>query len=254
MSIFRRNRQARKEPKMWITPDGEYSVLSGKVLEAEHTLIAGSTGCGKSTFLHSIMQALLVQYAPSQAQMILCDPKRVELKRYEHLPHTISYATEYDTILSALNHALGIMEARYTWMEQRGQEDWVDGSHIYVIIEELADLMVCPLKTHIKVAIQKLTQKGRAAGISVIALSQSPSRKTIPAEVTLNFTCKIALACDTAIESKQIVGIAGAEDLPDHGVCIYKYRRQVNWYKLPFVQKADILPLINYWMSDACMA
>ena len=253
MSIFRRNK-APKAPKMWYTPGGEYDVLASKALEAEHTLIAGATGCGKSTFLHAIMQALLVQNSPSEAKLILCDPKAVELKRYARLPHVLRYETEADTILSALNQAIGIMESRYQYMANSDQEEWTDGVKLYVVIEELADLLSSPLKSHIKVAIQRLTQKGRAAGVHVIAATQQPSRKMLPAELTLNFTARFGLACETAIESKQIVGVAGCEELPDHGVCIYKYKRNIGMYKMPFVQKSDILPLINYWTSDKCYA
>lgn len=221
------------------------------ILENEHTLIAGSTGCGKSTFLHAIMQALLVRRSPAMAKLILCDPKEVELARYEHLPHTIRYAKSEAEIISALDYAVALMGERYTYMRAHEQERWEDGAEIYVIIEELADMMVCESKARFKVDVQRLTQKGRAAGIHVIALTQSPSRKTIPAEITLNFTCKIALACDSAIESKQIVGMSGAEQLPDHGVCIYKYRRETHWYELPFVQKSEVMPLVRYWIAQA---
>lgn len=234
----------------WKVPGGRYDVLANKALEAEHTLIAGATGCGKSTFLHAIMQAFLVKTAPSEAKLILCDPKRLELKRYAKLPHVLRYETEEDKILIALNYALNVMENRYRDMERRDIERW-DGAEIYVIIEELADLMVCPLSKQITIAIQRLTQKARAAGIHVIAATQAPSRKIIKAEVTLNFTARFGLACESAIESKQIVGVPGCEDLPDHGECIYKYRRSVGRYVLPFVQKADIMPLINYWVAQA---
>ena len=248
MSIFRR----RPKTITWTTPGGDYSLLADEALKAEHTLIAGATGCGKSTFLHAIMQALLVQYSPARAKLILCDPKEVELKRYAKLPHVLRYETDEDEILSALNQAILIMSDRYGYMADHDQEEWTDGAQIYVIIEELADLLACPLKRKIEIAIQRLTQKGRAAGIHVIAATQAPSRRIIKAEITLNFTARFGLACESAIESKQIVGVSGCEDLPDHGQCIYKYKRSIGHYVLPFVQKKDVLPLINYWTSSAC--
>ena len=236
----------------WKTPGGEYYRISAEALKAEHTLIAGATGCGKSTFLHSIMQAALIKYSPANAQFVLCDPKEVELRQYKDLPHTVTYATEEGDILEALDSVLRIMKERYAYMAKKGQTTWTDGSHIFVIIEELADLMACPLRKYIQIAIQRLTQKGRAAGISVIAATQAPSRKVIPAEITLNFTARFALACESYRESKQVVGIAGAEALPDHGECIYKYKRHIGRYVLPFVTATDVLPLVDYWTGKEC--
>lgn len=256
MGLFNRKRKQQKafEPICWRTPQASYYDVSDIPLTAEHTLIAGATGCGKSTFLHSVMQAALAQYSPSEARFILIDPKAVELMRYEHLPHTLRYADTEEKCLSALDFAQVIMARRYAKMKELDVEMWTTkfGPIVYVIIEEMSDLMVCPSKAKIKVAIQRLTQKGRAAGIHCICCSQSPARKILPAEITLNFTAKIALACDTAIESRQVIGINGAENLPDHGECILKYKRKVEHYEIPFVQKAEVMELVRYWQSSAC--
>ncbi len=239
----------RRHTTTWRRPGGSCSVISDKVLEAEHSLIAGATGCGKSTFLHSVMQAFLIQYTPKDAKLVLLDPKVVELKRYKDLPHTIAYKTETEDIVKTLNAMVEEMNSRYQQMSYRDLDMW-DGAHIYIIIEELADLMTSPEKASVMVAIQRLTQKGRASGIHVIACTQAPSRKVIPAEITLNFTTRFGLACESAIESKQIVGIAGCEALPDHGGCIYKYRREIRAVKLPYITRAEIQPLIDFWVNQ----
>lgn len=244
---FRRQRQMVTE---WHRPGGDYYTISGKVLTAEHTLIAGATGCGKSTFLRSVLQAFLTKYSPATGKLVLIDPKE-DFRPYKNLPHTIAYASESEDAVAALEMVVAEMKTRYSAMGDSDEEDW-SGSQMFVVIEELADLLCSPEKTEIKLLIQRLTQKGRAAGIHVIACTQSPSRKTIPAEITLNFTARIGLSCETPIESKQIVGMPGCEMLPDHGVAIYKYKRSVLQVKLPYVTKADIRPLIDYWMSDEC--
>ena len=235
----------------WRIPGGECSVISDKALEAEHSLIAGATGCGKSTFLHSIMQAFLMQYSPADGKLVLLDPKVVELKRYRDLPHTIRYAVDDEDIVSALEDAIVMMNDRYEEMGERDIEDW-DGAKVFIIIEELADLLSSPYKVRVKVAVQRLTQKGRAAGIHVIACTQAPSCKILSAEIKLNFTARFGLVCDRDVESRQIVGVAGCESLPDHGACIYKYKRELRAVKLPFVRGRDNQPLIDYWMSDRC--
>lgn len=255
MAFWNRNKQKTAgSVATWRTPDGEYYNISNAALTAEHSLIAGATGCGKSTFLHSIIAAALVQHSPAAVRFILIDPKAVELARYKNLPHTLEYTDTEDGALSALEYAQGIMNARYKELVRSGRENWTeqDGAAVYVIIEELADLMTCPLKREIQVAIQRLTQKGRAAGIHIIAATQAPSRAVIPAALQLNFTARFALACETAIESKQIIGIAGAEALPDHGEVIYKYRRNIGRYTVPFMKKSEVMELVNYWTSNAC--
>lgn len=235
----------------WVKPGGSCAVISDKVLTAEHSLIAGTTGCGKSTFLHSVMQAFLMQYTPAEGKLVLIDPKVVELRRYKDLPHTLAYETDEEDILNALLWTVSIMEDRYDEMGARRIEDW-DGAQIFVVIDELADLLCSPHKVEVKVAIQRLTQKGRAAGIHVIACTQAPSRKILSAEILLNIPARFGLACASAIESKQIVGIAGCEELPNHGGCIYRYKRELRAVKLPFVRREDIQPLIDYWMGDRC--
>lgn len=254
MAFWNRNKHREPEQITWQTPDGEYYNISNAALTAEHTLIAGATGCGKSTFLHSIIAAALVQHSPAAVRFIFIDPKAVELARYAKLPHTLTYTNTEAGALEALEQAQGIMEARYQVLMKAGKEEWTqeDGATVYVIIEELADLMSCPLRKQIQVAIQRLTQKGRAAGVHIIAATQAPSRKIIPAEITLNFTARFALACESAIESKQIIGIAGAEALPDHGEVIYKYRRNIGRYTVPFMKKSEVMELVNYWTSKAC--
>lgn len=252
MSIFKK-RQVEK-PVTWITPEAEYYEISNAALETEHTLIAGAAGCGKSTFLHSVMAAALAQYSPSEVRFILIDPKSVELMRYEHLPHTLRYTDTESGAVDALAYAERIMERRYDKMKQLNKTMWTTefGPKVYVVVEELADLLTCPSKAKIKVQIQRIAQKGRAAAIHVIMATQAPSRKIIPAEITLNISGRFALACETAIESKQVIGIAGAEDLPDHGECYFKYRRRIERCALPYMSEDEVMKLVRYWQSDAC--
>lgn len=254
MGLFKKRQQKVEKPVCWVTPEARYYTISNEALEAEHALIAGAAGCGKSTFLHSVMAAALAQYSPNEARFILIDPKSVELMRYEHLPHTLRYTDTEQGAVDALAYAERIMERRYAKMKGLGVTMWPKecGPTVYVIIEELADLLTCPSKAKIKVAIQRLAQKGRAASIHIIMATQAPSRKVLPAEITLNISGRFALACESAIESRQVIGMAGAEMLPDHGECIFKYRRRVEHCALPFMSEAEVMKLVRYWQSDAC--
>jgi len=89
-----------------------------------------------------------------------------------------------------------------------------DGKPLYVVIDELADLVSNKKALELIIKIGRL---GRAAQVHLICATQDPSRKTLPAALMQNFTTTVALRCRSAIESRQIIGIPGAEKLPKYG-------------------------------------
>ena len=126
-------------PRCWTSPRGNTYDLYNDMLEQPHLLIAGATGSGKSVaingLMHSIMHKLPID-KPNGAEVILIDPKRVELVLYRDLPHTILYASEPREMLSALHSAMGITEQRYKQMQRQGVRKY-SGSDIYIIQGEL---------------------------------------------------------------------------------------------------------------------
>ena len=125
--------------KVWTTPQGEYYSLYGDMLKQPHLLIAGATGSGKSVVINGLVYAALHD-SPARVELILIDPKRVELVDYKTLPHTIKYASEPGDMVQALEKAMEITESRYKAM-QRDRVKKYSGGAVYVIIDELADLM-----------------------------------------------------------------------------------------------------------------
>ncbi len=250
--------------KQWITPAGKSYNLYQNMLEQSHLLIAGSTGSGKSVVINAILYHALFkapQDAPGCCQLILCDPKRVELVRYKALPHVLRFANTLQTIADALTYAHSIMMARYADMEKRGLVDW-DGGDLYIIVDEFADLILHNsdraenrTRTAIESTIQSLAQMGRAAHVHLIMATQAPNRKTIKANIVLNMTARLALKCESPIESKQIVGIAGAELLPDprvehcaHG--LYKTGFDVAKWNLPMIPPEEITERVKWWTDQ----
>ena len=236
----------------WRTPEGRYYNISNEALKAEHTLIAGTTGCGKTTFVRSIMQAALVQHSPAEAQFILIDPKRFELIAYKDLPHTIGYANDPEQALEALKHANRIMEQRSRELE-RSRSTRYEGPDIYVIIDELNDLMISELAGKIKRVMEHIITLGRAMRVHIIASTQNPNARTIPANIVDCYTCRFGLKCMRGVQSRQIVGIGGCEFLPKHGETIAAIDGQLGKHKLPYVTEADIKPLLRYWTSRECI-
>ena len=118
-------------------------------------------------------------------------------------------------------------------MQQRGQTE-SDHNYVHVVIDELAE--VARVKGSLE-RIDKLMRLGRAARIHLIMATQNVSRSSgIPAYIWQNVTCTIGLRCRSAIESRQIIGVKGCEDLPRYGYC---YIQDANGIRLEQVPKAS---------------
>lgn len=185
------------------------------ILNQTHTLIAGTTGSGKSVLLDQILYCFFCD--PSRRGAVLIDPKRVELSRFKSWPSVWACESEPDRIVSVLRSVLDLMDRRYIEMQRTGDRDYT-GPACYVVIDELADLTNTPDFLPLLVRLGRL---GRAAGIHIIAATQSPDRKTIPAQLQQNFPARVALRCRDRIESRQILGAPGAEFLPKYGKAMY---------------------------------
>lgn len=191
--------------------------LPADVLQQTHTIIAGTTGSGKSVLLDSVFFALAT-CPPSTKSAVTIDLKRVELSRFRDLPHVIDGATDPGDAARILRQVNNFMDCRYIAMEKAGRRKSADAD-IYLIIDELADLLQA-VKTA-PADLIRLARLGRAANIHIIAATQSPDRKTLSAQLTQNFTARVALRCRDKIESRQIIGTSGAELLPKYGRAIY---------------------------------
>lgn len=240
MSMFSFLRKPKKE-EVWIYSmpkwheDDHYCQLPVDILEETNTLIAGICGAGKSVLIHNIMYTAISKGSPfanseNGIQFVLADPKMTELDMYRHLPHVLRYSDDPEGILDDMDYLIDVMMDRYQYMKDNGLRKWTLGQ-IYFIVDELADLM-CYDKKGFSAKFTKIMQLSRAAGIHVIACTQSPAKLTIPASAQLNYTCRIGLRCSSSVESKQIIGIgkaeclqrtgmSGCQDLPQHGKCIY---------------------------------
>ncbi len=210
-----------------------------------HLLIGGMTGAGKSVVIRGILWALL-QHSPHRRKMVLIDPKRVELHPYRRAPHCIGYADTPETMAAVIADMCRVMDTRYSTMQAHEIRETAE-PHIYIIIDEMADLMdVCGADT--RQNLKRILQLGRAAGIHVIAATQHPERRVLPAEIQLNFTAVLALPCKTVIESRQLIGQTGAERL-EIGNAYYTScsQREPQKIKIPMVSDTDIAAVLDRW-------
>lgn len=125
--------------RVWKTPELDYYNLYADMLQQPHLLIAGATGSGKSVVINGMMTTALKD-SPAAVQFILIDPKRVELVDYKELPHTLRYSSEPGEMVQALQEAIAITDNRYRDMARQHVKKYGGGA-VYVVIDELADLM-----------------------------------------------------------------------------------------------------------------
>lgn len=244
-------------PSAYVTPEGSVYSPFLRLAERPHLLIAGATGSGKSVALNGIIHSMLMTQSPFRCQFVLIDPKKVELIQYALLPHCARYASEHPDIVRALQWAVDETDRRFSVMQNYGQKEY-SGAHLYVVIDELADLMVS-LKKETLPLLQRLAQIGRAARVHLIACSQNVLAQTIPTVLKCNFSTVLGLRTCNAQQSRFLIQATGCEMLPDpkrEGKG-YGYLRdgadleKLMIYKYP---EEETQRVISWWTSSACIA
>lgn len=246
MKIFKKKeaKKDRRTVRTWQKPSGMYPLLYEDMLKQPHLLIAGATGSGKSVVINGMITTALLS-APCEKEFILIDPKRVELSAYRNIPHTIRYASEPQEIVSALKTAMIICEDRYKEMQKAGIKKYI-GSDIYVIIDELADLMTTN-KKEVQPLLQRLCQIGRASKIHVISATQCPLREVIPTSIKCNFDARVGLRTRSSQDSRNILEMKGCECLPRYGMGYYMKPGACDLWEIPMVDEAETDRLIAWW-------
>lgn len=222
-----------------------------------HLLIAGATGSGKSVALNGIITSLLMTRSPFSCQFVLIDPKKVELSQYVFLPHIARYASDHPDIIRSLQWANDETDRRFSYMQRDKVKDY-NGPHLYVVIDELADLMVSMKKETLPL-LQRLAQIGRAAKVHVIACTQNVLAVTIPTVLKCNFSTILGLRTANKQQSRFLISESGCEMLPNPAKegKGYGYLRdgadlqKILIYKYP---DSDINSVISWWTSSRCIA
>ena len=200
-----------------------------------HGLIAGATGSGKSVCINSILVSLLYKADPHELKLMLIDPKMVELAPFNHIPHLVSpVITDVKAATAALKWAVEEMERRYQLFMHAGVRDITRFNqqaekagqyaqkmpYILIVIDELADLMMMS-PADVEEAICRIAQKARACGIHLIVATQRPSVDVITGLIKSNIPTRIAFAVSSAVDSRTILDMQGAERLLGRGDMLY---------------------------------
>jgi len=238
-----------------------------------HLLVAGATGTGKSVCLNGIIQSLLFKASPEEVNLLLIDPKRIELAVYEDLPHLVHpVVTDMDLAKAALDWALHEMERRYQAMaslsvrniesynsklENLRQKDpqSVEGlrriPYLVIIIDELADLMLTAGK-EAESSIVRLAQLARAAGMHIILATQRPSVDVVTGLIKANFPARIAFQVSSKHDSRTILDSGGAEYLLGKGDLLFKSTAgRLERMHGPFLSDEEISAVLDFWRQKS---
>ena len=210
------------------------NVVVTNIGKMPHMLIAGATGSGKSVCINTLITSILYKAKPSEARLLLIDPKVVELSVYNGIPHLlIPVVTDPKKAAGALAWAVQEMENRYALFADKGVRDLKGYNEklreeglteklpqIVIVIDELADLMMVASKD-VEDSICRLAQKARAAGMHLVIATQRPSVDVITGIIKANIPSRIAFAVSSQIDSRTILDMAGAEKLLGKGDMLF---------------------------------
>ena len=241
--------------------------ISGNVISADfdefpHILVAGTTGSGKSIYIHSIIATLIMRVSPDDLRIVLVDPKKVEMTKYRDMPHLLCpIITEAEKAKVMLSKLVEEMENRYQkfadnglvsnvkqyneWALENGEETM---PYIIAVLDEYADLVdTCK---EISQPVVSIAQKARAAGIHLLISTQRPSTNIITGVIKGNLPTHVALMTASYVDSNVIIGEGGAEKLLGKGDMLVQSplvsRQGVTRLQGCFIQNKEIGHVVGY--------
>ena len=227
--------------------EGDYEIpvilgkdISGKnqvidLARTPHLLIAGSTGSGKSVCVNSLICSILFKKSPQDVKLMMVDPKIVELKLYNDIPHLLTpVITEPKRAFQAVQWCLYEMERRYSLLDAMGVRDIKSYNkrikerdiattklpYIVLVIDEFADLMATSGK-ELEGIVARLAAMSRAVGIHLVLATQRPSIDVITGLIKANFPSRIAFMVASKTDSRIIIDMMGAEKLLGKGDMLF---------------------------------
>jgi DNA segregation ATPase FtsK/SpoIIIE, S-DNA-T family len=195
-----------------------------------HMLVAGQTKSGKSVMINTVLTSLLYRNSPADLKLILVDPKQVELKPYDDIPHLLTpVITEPEKCISALKWAVAEMERRYRTLagegvrnieEYNGRKKEEGMPYIVIVIDELADLMMMAARD-VEALVVRVAQKARAVGIHLVLATQRPSVDVITGLIKANVPARLAFTVNSQVDSRTIIDQVGADKLLGYGDMLF---------------------------------
>lgn len=239
-----------------------------------HLLIGGATSMGKSVLVNSILTGLLCRFSPDELKLIIIDPKLVEFKAFEDIPHLmLAIVNDPSDASQALKWAVGETRRRYSLLQRFGaknidsfnakvetitEKDLKEGEekpeklrYIVIIIDELAELMMTS-KRDVEQSIVRLSQLARAAGIHLVMATQRPSAEIVTGLIKSNCPARVALRVASATDSRIVLDCTGAEQLLGKGDMFFTNAGPMGLRRMqgPYLSDGEIDKICDFWRSQ----
>lgn len=246
-------------------------VLWRSLGDMQSLLVAGTTGGGKSNLLNVIIATLISQNSPHQLKLALIDFKRVEFVYYKELPHLVKFSerkdgevidhrgfiSELEEVVPVMNYIKAEMERRTTLLEEAKAKKLSEYNfhkapknrlpHIYMVIDELAELMLAPAKVakEAKELLINIASKGRALGIGCIVCTQYPKAEVLDMRVKAVLPAVVAFAMPNMNASIAVLGNRAAFDIGEQGRYLFQFGRDQYEVQAPLIGNETIENVVN---------
>ncbi len=201
-------------------------------------LISGMTSSGKSVFINSFINTILLTKDPEEVKLIMIDPKQVELTPYNDIGHLLYPVCEDIQIASQLlDWCLDEIERRKTEKKNK--------PYIVVVIDEFSDLMLCDNKTNAK--LEKIARDGNKVGMFILLSASVPRLEVFTPEIKNLIPARMVGALATNSDSKEILDEGSAIDLLGRGDMIYKNVKSGERIRVqtPYISTEDQMLIIS---------
>jgi len=254
-------RKTRARLRIALGRDVSGSAVVANLGAMPHLLVSGATGSGKSVCLNAIIASLLFFNTPEQLKLLLIDPKRVELTRYNGIPHLVApVVVDIEKVIPALRWVTRQMDRRYEDFAKAGARSLASYNRIarsggldplpfiVIVIDELADIMFTA-PDDAERTLCRLAQMARATGIHLVIATQRPSTDVVTGLIKANFPARISFAVTTQVDSRVILDAQGAEKLLGRGDMLFMAPDSAKLRRIQgcFVSDQEMDALAAFW-------
>jgi len=221
--------------------------------QVAHLLIAGTTGSGKSALMQAIIASLALSHRPSQLGFVLIDPKRRAFGPLAGLPHLLRpVLSEPERVEETLHTLVQLMLARDREGRVPADAERLGEPRVVVVVDELADLLMMTGKGA-QQALTRLAQRGREAGIHLVACTQKPSCKVVGSLARANFPVRLVGQVTSPEEAKLATGYSGtgADRLRGPGDFVAVTGGQVTHFQAAYLSPREQVALVSQHLQAA---
>lgn len=190
-----------------------------------HTIIFGATGSGKSNLLHMCINNLANTYSPEEVNLALIDPKCVEFRMYNQLPHLFPYG-----IMTSPTDIMHYFE--YLIDERLNTKN---STPLVIIIDEFVELSY---NNNIKSSILSILDNGAKNNIYLIMATQRPA--LIPEEIIKKTSTQICFPIDSDSLPKMLKTKLETTQIKNHGEMIFSNNGVTEYMQTSYITPTEI--------------